>query len=71
MLADFDQLLAIDPNQIRCGYGTGRLPTSGTPKAEITALVAPLKNIVTVLAQADAEDKRPTHAELGVNLTWS
>ena len=39
-------------------------------KAEIRALVAQLKNIVTVLADADADDKRAIYAELGVNLTY-
>lgn len=49
----------------------GRKPTSRKhTKAEIRALVAQLKNIVSVLAHADAEDKRAIYAELGVNLTY-
>ena len=39
-----------------------------TPQAR--ALVEALKDIVTVLAEADQEDKAELYAELGVNLTY-
>ncbi len=49
----------------------GRKPSSRKhTTAEIRALVAQLKSIVTVLADADPDDKRAIYAELGVNLTY-
>ena len=49
----------------------GRKPTPRKlTKNEVKALVAQLRDIVTVLADADPLDKRAIYEELGVNLTY-
>ncbi len=48
----------------------GEVPGGKLTKSQVRALVEALRDIVTVLAHADVEDKAALYAELGVRLTY-
>ncbi|MGH8936363.1 MAG: recombinase family protein [Acidimicrobiia bacterium] len=66
-----DWIAEVEQERSAIEHDLGRVPTSRKlTKNEVRALVGRLKEITTVLADADPEDKRAVYAELGVNLTY-